>query len=301
MSVFNSRYSIKQAAELTGLTKPQIRKWEERYQIVTPERLDNGYRIYSEEDIERLIKVKETIDQGFSIKQALQRIKKLDQKKQHKTSSNHLFHQQQIENNYYTFQLLKQGEVCNEKEMIMILQRAFHENGLKFLIDSVVQPFLKEIGERWRKGTWTEFQEHIASNVIKDYLIQLRRNFSSIDKREVILGSCLPYERHEIPVHLILLIAMMQGWDTVFLGSSPAPGAIEEYVKKTKPKKVVLSATTTIPFVKDISIITKLDQFAKKHKEIDFYLGGEGVELYRSYLQTYSITLTSNLEEVFKG
>ncbi|WP_243387179.1 MerR family DNA-binding transcriptional regulator [Bacillus kexueae] len=38
-------YHIQQVLNLTGLSKQVIRKWEERYQIVQPQRLDNGYRI----------------------------------------------------------------------------------------------------------------------------------------------------------------------------------------------------------------------------------------------------------------
>lgn len=34
-------YSIQQVAEMTGLSKQAIRKWEDRYGIIIPQRLDN--------------------------------------------------------------------------------------------------------------------------------------------------------------------------------------------------------------------------------------------------------------------
>ena len=50
-------YSIQQVAEMTGLSKQVIRKWEDRYGIITPQRLDNGYRIYSPEEVALLKKI----------------------------------------------------------------------------------------------------------------------------------------------------------------------------------------------------------------------------------------------------
>ena len=44
-----SKLYIKDVAEMTGLSEQQIRKWENRYHIVKPERLANGYRVYSQE------------------------------------------------------------------------------------------------------------------------------------------------------------------------------------------------------------------------------------------------------------
>ena len=50
-------YTIQQVAEMTGLSKQVIRKWEDRYSIIQPERLENGYRIYSSEEVALLKKV----------------------------------------------------------------------------------------------------------------------------------------------------------------------------------------------------------------------------------------------------
>ncbi len=64
-------YTIQQVSELTGLSKQVIRKWEERYGIIQPKRLDNGYRVYSHEEVALLLKMKELTDKGKTIKQAI--------------------------------------------------------------------------------------------------------------------------------------------------------------------------------------------------------------------------------------
>ena len=63
-------YYIQQVADITGISKQVIRKWEERYQLIQPTRLDNGYRIYSDKDINTLLTVKALAEQGHTIKQA---------------------------------------------------------------------------------------------------------------------------------------------------------------------------------------------------------------------------------------
>ena len=70
-SNFGSTYSIQQVADLTGLSKQVIRKWEERYNIITPQRLDNGYRIYTTQEILTLKRIQLLISQGMTVKQAI--------------------------------------------------------------------------------------------------------------------------------------------------------------------------------------------------------------------------------------
>src|SRR5699024_51393 len=67
----NKLYYIKEVSELTGISEQLIRKWENRYQIVKPERLDNGYRIYTYEDIVTLKSLKNLRDQNYSHKKAV--------------------------------------------------------------------------------------------------------------------------------------------------------------------------------------------------------------------------------------
>ena len=58
------------------MSKQVIRKWEERYELVQPERLENGYRVYSEKDVNALLRVKILSEKGYSIKQAIDMIEK---------------------------------------------------------------------------------------------------------------------------------------------------------------------------------------------------------------------------------
>ena len=293
----DGQYYIHQVADVTGLSKQVIRKWEERYDLVHPERLANGYRIYSEKDVNTLMKVKELSEKGYSIKQAVVFVNKLSHSEQpivRKQERNLPFSGL----NDYVLQLLEKGVNCEEFEINYLLQKAYNHHGLSKFLKDVVIPFLKEVGNKWEKGEWSEYQESVSSIVVRDFLVQIRRNFFTREDASLVIGACLPYEQHEIPLHILLLQFMMRGWKTILVGTSPAPGSIESLVRKLKPSIVLLSASTTIPFEEDPYLLTQLDQFAAENKKIKFYLGGSGALEFTKTHHLHTIVVNNIIEDI---
>lgn len=59
---------IGEAAERAGLTQRTLRYYEEKGLLPPPTRMDGGFRLYSEEDMERIARVKEAKELlGFSL------------------------------------------------------------------------------------------------------------------------------------------------------------------------------------------------------------------------------------------
>jgi MerR family transcriptional regulator, light-induced transcriptional regulator len=298
----NDFYTIQQVADMTGLSKQVIRKWEERYGMIQPKRLENGYRVYSQEDIKRLMKIKLLSEQGHSLKQAASLInEKVEIPEADVIIS---FEKNQSPNyeqwNEYVLRLLEKGSHCDEIEINFLLKQSYHQLGLDRFLTEIVVPFLKEVGRKWENKEWNEYQESVSSLVVRDFLVQIRRNFQYRESAPFVLGACLPYEHHEVPLHLVLLRFMMKGWKTQLIASSPAPGAIESLVTKLKPDVVVMSATTTIPFETDPMLLQRLDQFAEEQKDIVFYLGGEGAMNVVTDYKPKAIRVTNNIEEILR-
>lgn len=295
-SVLKDMYFIQQVSDMTGLSRQVIRKWEERYNVIQPKRLDNGYRIYSDADVNTLLSVKALAEQGHALKRAVEITQERNLSQEVVPDSSASI-QQPEKLNHYVFQLLEKGAHCDELELILLLQQAYHAFGLANFLRSVIIPFLNEVGNRWQKKEWSEYQESVSSLVVRDFLVQIRRNYQYREDAPLIVGACLPYERHEIPLHILLLRYMMKGWKTILIGASPAPGSIESLVEKLKPQKMVLSATTTTPFEEDPELLMKLDQFAAKNRQTDFYLGGTGALEFAKDKTLQAIHVTNSLEE----
>ena len=64
-------FNMKAVVQQTGIAAPTLRAWERRYTILSPERAQNDYRLYSERDIAILRWLKERVDAGMSISQAI--------------------------------------------------------------------------------------------------------------------------------------------------------------------------------------------------------------------------------------
>ena len=112
-----------------------------------------------------------------------------------------------------------------------LLQQAHHTLGVDKLIQLVVVPYLSRIGELWCERTWGEYQEAIASQTVRDFLANLRREMYVPESAPLIVGSCLPGEYHEIPMHILLVQCALKGYRTMMLGQSPAPKAMDNQKK----------------------------------------------------------------------
>jgi len=293
------QYTIQQVSELTGLSKQVIRKWEERYGIIQPERLDNGYRVYSNEEVAKLLRMKELTETGLTIKQAISLLE------EETYTNNYIPVYDKIEKTnqkQYTdqliVQLLQEGAKGNDSHILSILKAAHHTIGVNDLIDHCIIPFLKEIGDRWYSGEWSEYQEAISSQTVRDFLANLRHDFHVAENAPIVIGSCLPNERHEIPIQILLIRFMLLGYKTIMLGPSPAPTAIQSTVRLKKPKIVLLSSITTLPFNDNFKMIKELDELASDYPNSKFFLGGYGAIQALKNQPLESIQLVTNLQEI---
>lgn len=293
-------YNITQVSDITGLSKQVIRKWEQRYQLIQPRRLENGHRVYMVADIDILKKAQRFIEEGYSIKQAAAIIVE-----QQRPNNDFVFSEVEIvfeanSGDHIIEMLLQEGEKCNEVELSRLLSNAHQMLGLQQFLQEVVVPLLMKVGMAWQEGRWSEYQEAFCSMVVRDYLVQIRRNYEVSQKAPILLGACLPGEQHEIQLHILLLHAAIAGWRTVLIGSSPALGAIESLIVKLQPQVVLLSAMTTQPFELYPRAIKELDDFAISQKDIQFYIGGAGTFRFLNQADLRAIYMTNDLGEILK-
>jgi len=73
--LFNTKAVVRE----TGIAAPTLRAWERRYSILSPERAQNDYRLYSERDIAIIRWLKDRVDAGMSISQAIALFRHLEE------------------------------------------------------------------------------------------------------------------------------------------------------------------------------------------------------------------------------
>ena len=62
-------FNIGAVSRLTGIARERIRIWERRYSVVVPARDDNNNRLYSQQDVDRLILIRRLVDAGNAVGQ----------------------------------------------------------------------------------------------------------------------------------------------------------------------------------------------------------------------------------------
>jgi hypothetical protein len=63
----NGKYSIKDLENLTGIKAHTLRIWEQRYGLVSPQRTDTNIRLYSDDDLKKLLNVAVLVHAGHKI------------------------------------------------------------------------------------------------------------------------------------------------------------------------------------------------------------------------------------------
>ncbi|MCF8565455.1 MerR family transcriptional regulator [Alicyclobacillus tolerans] len=280
-------YRIRQVAEQTGLSPQLIRKWEERYQAITPHRLENGYRVYHQEHVNQLLRLKRLVDNGYSIKNAVLLVNNTNADHFSKDEAHSLAPakplQQPLESEFQAdnravVELLKFGEKSETSRMNSLLELELSIRGIYHVIYAIIIPFLRQVGTLWENGEWTEYQEHIASLQIRDFLVNFRSRISVQENSALLLAACVPGERHEIMLQIIMLEAAIQGWKTHFLGPSPAQSAVADAVKRLRPGVVILSATTSRPFEEHPGFLDELSKLSTNFSHVEFFIGGPGLK-----------------------
>ena len=73
-------FTIKTVQNRTGIKPVTLRAWERRYNLLEPMRMPNGYRLYSEQDIQLLLWVQRRVESGVSISQVVQQFNQIREK-----------------------------------------------------------------------------------------------------------------------------------------------------------------------------------------------------------------------------
>ncbi len=123
----------------------------------------------------------------------------------------------------------------------------------------VVEPAMKEIGNRWEKGILSVSQEHLATAIVSRTLSSLFMTFwhpAPIKAKAIISAS--PNEFHELGARIVADLLEMNGWKVSFLGSNLPCEEIIARIRQERPLLVGLSVTIPFNIGKAAEIIRKI-------------------------------------------
>jgi methanogenic corrinoid protein MtbC1 len=263
----DGKFNIKSVSLQTGLPPVTLRAWERRYQILNPQRAENGYRLYSEQDVALLSWLKDKVDAGLSISLAVADLKTYTRRglspeisiesptRTERKSSSH-------SSDFFIKRLHDALITHDEIAAATVFEKAAASFDLAPLFEFVIIPVLVEIGDDWFNGRIKVATEHFASTFIRSRLMSIFQSVPTIRSSTNIMVGSAPDELHEIGPLMVAILLRQAGFRVEYLGPDLPLEDLAYYAKSQKPKMIILSAT-----IKDsIHSLAGFDQQLQKIK-----------------------------------
>jgi DNA-binding transcriptional MerR regulator len=235
-------FTIKDLENLSGIKAHTIRIWEQRYTFLKPNRTGTNIRVYSNDELKKLLNVALLNKFGFKISH----IDKMNEGEiNEKILSLNQFEalQDRIVN------ILIQSMVDLEMESFEnVLDDFIAAKGIEKTISQIIFPFLEKIGILWQTNHIIPAQEHLVSNIIRQKLIVGIENISSTVKINKSVLLFLPEtEYHELGLLFMNYMLKNKGVCTIYLGCSIPLKDIEYLVRLKSPDYIYTHLTSVGP------------------------------------------------------
>jgi DNA-binding transcriptional MerR regulator len=249
-------YNTKSVVHHTGVPAPTLRAWERRYGILSPRRSDNDYRLYSERDMMTVTWLRERVENGMTISQAIALLRSLEpvrrrgRRARSQTPGAVEVATPPIPDITITRFSLDDLVTTLLSQLSNLDEYAVHSTTMQALAVYTVEdvclhlfaPILVELGRRWAAGEMCITVEHFATALIRAQLDGLFRSAAISRSGPLVLVGCAPGELHELGALMLALFLRRAGIRVVYLGPNIEVEGLLATVASHRPSCVLLSA-----------------------------------------------------------
>ena len=289
----SQKYRIKSVASTTGLSTHVIRKWEERYNLVHPQRGPNGYRLFTEDDIQFLLYLKSQLDHGESIGQLAQAGEHELRQSMHHVPLN----LSGIAPLYWndTQEMIRLARHQDVRAITTMLEKWINHMGLEKALDSIIFPLLRLIGELWHQGGMSLREEQSVSRLVRQHLINVLREEPPLGGPHALIA-CVPGDFHEIAPLTAAVLLRGLGWHSIYLGPNVSFEMLEMALRR-KQTQLILLACNLEPGEKILrSWLQKITRHLQPSCAV--MVGGPGFKPYAPLLRTHNIVYFTQVQDI---
>ena len=229
---------IGELARRTGTSPELLRAWEQRYGVLRPTRSEGGFRLYSDQDEARVLRTKALIAEGLSASEAARRALGPDGPTEREEDV------PATEGLAAEFQ--EAMDRFDDDGANRALDRLLAALSLETVMQQVLLPYLRLLGNRWASGEISVAQEHFASSLIRGRLLGLARGWGT-GRGPSLLLACPPGEEHDLGLLMFGIAAWRRGWRIVYLGQDTPVETIAQAAAAVEPALVVLAVAEGTP------------------------------------------------------
>jgi MerR family transcriptional regulator, light-induced transcriptional regulator len=254
----SAQLRIGELARRTGVAAELLRAWERRYGLLTPTRSSGGYRLYSSDDVLRVGRMRQLLASGLSAAEAARA-----------TLASPAPAATPAAPADAGADLRTALDDLDDAEAHAAFDRLLAEFSVGSVLENVVLPVLRDLGEGWARGRVSVAQEHFASNVVRGRLLGLARGWDRGSGPRAVLA-CPAGERHDLGLLAFGLSLREHGWRITFLGGDTPAETLARTVADLAPAAVVLAAADAVPLEASADSLRELSGTAA------VWIGGAG-------------------------
>lgn len=230
---------IRTVSILTGVNSVTLRAWERRYSLVTPQRTPKGHRLYTNQDVERINRIVELLNQGISVGHVKPLLDQMpgDVAATSATDEIDIWKNQQDK-------MLDAIERFDELALDNIYNDALSLYPLDVVNQRLTTPLLRLFGERWKQRDTGIAEEHFFTVYLRNKLGARILHMNQRGSGPLLLLACLPGELHESGLLFFALAAVSAGYRVLILGANTPLKQIPAVLEMKACAGVVLSGSS---------------------------------------------------------
>ena len=217
-------FSIRDIERMSGIKAHTLRVWEQRHGLALPHRRESQHRYYTNEDLQRILRIAWLYHQGYKISY----IAGLSEQEISELLS------RDIQSGRFSTDIISRMTEASRHFDADGFEKAVRQATLQLGMEKatlqVFYPFLEHLGLLWMNEEVIPAQEHFASMLLRNRFIK------AIDELPSPQGHLPPVvlfepeeEYHELPLLFIEYVLKRNGFRTVNFGANTPADAIEQY------------------------------------------------------------------------
>ncbi len=250
-------YTIKEAAQRTGIPVPLLRAWERRYGVVVPMRTEAGYRLYDDDAIQRLRAMRGLVDSGWSARQAAEHLGTLTGDEVARMAAgpggNIAADDGRPQN------LAQAAARVDGIAIERALDDIFASGSFEVAVERRLYPALEALGDAWERGEVDVAGEHAASSAV---LRRLGMAFEAAGHGNTSVAPVLvglpPGGRHELPALAFATALLRAGIETIYLGADVPIASWAAAAAEINARAVVMGVSTADDVAAATSVAERL-------------------------------------------
>jgi DNA-binding transcriptional MerR regulator/methylmalonyl-CoA mutase cobalamin-binding subunit len=211
-------YTIKQAAQRSGVSSASLRAWERRYGVVRPQRTESGYRLYDDDAIATLAAMRRLVEDGWTAATAAAAVS-AGEAPQYSTLAAAAAAVPAGEGADLRDDFLAAADAVDVGRLESVLDQAFSLGSFETVADDWLMPTLRALGEAWATGRVDVAGEHAASQCVMRRLSMAFAGAASLSRGPRVVVGLPSGSHHELGTLAFATALRRRGVTVVYVGA----------------------------------------------------------------------------------